>query len=295
MFGSDMMIAPVLAPVGSDSSSRSSAEARNGGNKGTLAVASVKVYIPAHSSWVHLWTGQVISAVEGRYVAVDAPIGYPPVFYLPTSVAGEKLREFVLKNGYHAKLFTSVAEIAGGAVDEVGVARVSGRSGVSGGGVGVGRVPVITGAASASSMASRTTVKTSSSSSSFVSSEPFNEKNATSHHSPHYRSTVSLASNKYNFEAIIGVITDYQEPDWAEWLGISQYVSAWNSTYYSLPTDIDIAISGSDEWVPSVHSASTMMGDMGLGSIIDVNAVNVNGNSMMFQDIDVDLSSLFTS
>ena len=110
MFGADIMVAPVLNPVGSDSSSRANSAARNGGSHSALPVASVKLYIPAKSVWVHLWTGQVVEAgLEGRYVAVDAPMGYPPVFYLPTSTVGQKLRAFVLINGYAAAFSSSNA------------------------------------------------------------------------------------------------------------------------------------------------------------------------------------------
>lgn len=34
---------------------------------------------------------------------------------------------------------------------------------------------------------------------------------------------------------LLGKISDYIAPDWAEWLGISQYVSKWDSSYYSTP------------------------------------------------------------
>jgi alpha-glucosidase (family GH31 glycosyl hydrolase) len=103
MFGSEILVAPVLNPVGSESSARVSVNARNGGMGKDLPVSSVKVYLPAKSVWIHVWTGQTVHAGDdGRYVSVDAPIGYPPVFYIPSSMYGLKLREFVVSNNYHA-------------------------------------------------------------------------------------------------------------------------------------------------------------------------------------------------
>lgn len=112
MFGADFLIAPVLDPAGNNTFFRSQvnnnpvADERRkdttGGNAAApfleLGVAVVKVYIPRHTEWIHLWTGQqVVGGESGRYVNVEAPIGAPPVFYLPHSEHGAKLREFVNK------------------------------------------------------------------------------------------------------------------------------------------------------------------------------------------------------
>ncbi len=40
-----------------------------------------EVYLPK-DEWIHLWTGK---QYKGGRVTVDAPIGYPPVFYLKSS------------------------------------------------------------------------------------------------------------------------------------------------------------------------------------------------------------------
>ena len=370
------MVAPVLTPAGTDSTLRPSSVGRNGGSSSGLPVASVKVYIPANTEWVHLWTGQKVSSSgsnsasvsakgsvsgsssgsegrsasgsssgsvsgswsvggsggvsgasvsnsEGRYVSVDAPIGYPPVFYLTHSVAGKKLREFVIQNGYHAKYPSS-----------------SSSSSIS---------SISTDSDTDTYTVTSSGIVTTNTKISNVSDRKLQE--TVTHSSNHNgNSNKKSTYKKYTIEAIVGEITDYVAPDWAEWLGISQYVSKWNSTYYAIPTTTSTststlsAISGSFsgsssgigsssgpgsgigsgsgitfgissgsgissssqdkssssldiDWIPSIHSTSSIIGEKGLGLIIDVGAVNVNnnGNSMMFQDIDVDLSSLFQS
>jgi Glycosyl hydrolases family 31 len=248
MFGADFMVAPVLNPVGSDSSSRANSDARNGGNHGAKSVASVKVYIPAKSVWTHLWTGQRVEAGnEGRYVAVDAPIGYPPVFYLPESKAGKDLRAFVLRSGYAALLSSGVTNIE------------------------------------------------SSTSSSTADTKPSNltalvDAAGNSEH-------VRKLQSKYTTGAVIGVINDYVAPDWAEWLGISQYVSKWNSTYYSVPSisSETVSLTGeSNESLTSVSSVSFKENETDCPlEALDVSSAGGYGNSLMFQDIDRDLSSIF--
>ena len=51
------------------------------------------VYLP-DDLWVHLWTGEVF---EGGLVSVEAPIGYPTVFYRKDSslmpIVLERMRE----------------------------------------------------------------------------------------------------------------------------------------------------------------------------------------------------------
>ena len=311
MFGSDIMVAPVLNPAGSDSSSRATPDARNGGKNGGLPVASVRVYIPANSNWVHLWTGQEVRGDQGRYVAVDAPIGYPPVFYLPTSIAGLKLREFVLKNGYGAGVALSLLPFP------LPVTTTTTDSSVTTARTSTAAV------SSSTKQRSHTSHPHSELSDNFTSLHPTSKGDSHSHSHGHHH---ILASKKYNFEAVIGEIADYITPGWAEWLGISQYVSKWDSTYYAIPIATSSGSSSGDglmtstgaaaaiEWVSSTHSsfssssapvppspsssysATNLFGIKGLGSpsIIDPGNVNSNGNSnMMFQDIDVDLSSLF--
>ena len=283
MFGSDIMVAPVLNPVGSDSSSRATSNARNGGQNSATPVASVKVYIPANSNWVHLWTGQEVRGNQGRYVAVDAPIGYPPVFYLSSSIYGLKLREFVVKNGYDAGVVMSVTSVSNSDAIAIAVAVAD---------------PVIVTTATANTAASTTkttsirTAATPSSRSSQYKTSISNSGQSDNFTTPHL--TVisedisnskghhrNLKGNKYSYNAVIGEIADYIEPDWTEWLGISQYVSKWDSTYYTIPL---------------ATSSGNAIGIKGLGSSPNTDGGNViiNGNSnMMFQDIDVDLASLF--
>ena len=245
MFGADFMVAPVLNPVGSDSSSRANVDARNGGNHGAKAVASVKVYIPAKSVWTHLWTGQRVEAGEnGRYVAVDAPIGYPPVFYLPESKAGQDLRAFVLKSGYAAILSSGVTNI---------------ESSPS--------------TSSADTQSSNLTA--------LVDSARNSELD-------------SMIKRKYTAGAVIGAINDYVAPDWAEWLGISQYVSKWNSTYYSVPsisTETPLSSGGAVE-SSTIDSVTFIEKDCPLPAL-DGSTGGSYGNSLMYQDIDIDLSSIF--
>lgn len=276
MFGSDIMVAPVLNPVGSDSSSRATSNARNGGKNSATPVASVKVYIPANSNWVHLWTGQEVRGNQGRYVAVDAPVGYPPVFYLNSSVAGLKLREFVVKNGYDADVSMSVTStstsnaLAVAVADPVIVTTTTANTAVT-----VTKTTSIrTGAAPSSRSSQYKTSTSNSEQSDNLTTAGGGISNSDGHHQ-------TLAKTKYSYEAVIGEIADYIEPDWTEWLGISQYVSKWDSTYYAIPL---------------ATSSSNAIGIKGLASSANTDGgnVNINGNSnMMFQDIDVDLASLF--
>ena len=245
MFGADFMVAPVLNPVGSDSTSRANSDARNGGNHGAKAVASVKVYIPARSVWTHLWTGQRVEAgEEGRYVAVDAPIGYPPVFYLPDSKAGRDLRAFVLKSGYAALLSSGVTNI------DPSIASIHSQS---------SNFTALVDAAGNSGLE-------------------------------------RVVKNKYTTGAVIGAINDYIAPDWAEWLGISQYVSKWNSTYYSVPAlsnEATLLTGRVDESHTSVSSAPFIEKDCPIPAL-DASTGGVYGSSLMYQDIDIDLSSIFS-
>ncbi len=89
-------------PESTDSISSRSAGARatqdnTGSNKRkqlASKVSAVKVYLPAASSWVHLWSGQLVGGGElGQWVLVDAPMAAPPVFFLPDSQAGWRLHK----------------------------------------------------------------------------------------------------------------------------------------------------------------------------------------------------------
>ena len=61
MFGSDLLVAPVLLP----------------------GVDTWTVYLPGPDSWVHLWTGDILQGQSN--VTVTAPMGNPPVFYRENS------------------------------------------------------------------------------------------------------------------------------------------------------------------------------------------------------------------
>ena len=76
MIGADFMVAPVLDP----------------------GTASVDVYLPK-GNWTHLFTGQVHSHTQGKWIAVAAPIGTPAVFYKTESKSGEQFRQSLLADG----------------------------------------------------------------------------------------------------------------------------------------------------------------------------------------------------
>jgi alpha-glucosidase (family GH31 glycosyl hydrolase) len=105
MFGPDFLVAPVLDSV-KNSLDKATVYARNAEEFKEVAVSSVKVYLPAGAGvWVHLWSGQEIeNTQEGRYVSIDAPIGGIPVLFVKDSVAGQRLRETVVK--MHMQIIT---------------------------------------------------------------------------------------------------------------------------------------------------------------------------------------------
>lgn len=77
MLGSEFMVAPVL----------------------TAGAPKVNLYLP-RGRWVHVWTGQVQDTVQGgRYVEVQAPAGYPAVFYREGSADGEEFMAELRKGG----------------------------------------------------------------------------------------------------------------------------------------------------------------------------------------------------
>merc|ERR1712110_825459 len=61
LYGSDLLVAPVLLP----------------------GVETWSVYLPGPDSWQHLWTGQVLQGQSN--VTIAAPLGNPPVFYRENS------------------------------------------------------------------------------------------------------------------------------------------------------------------------------------------------------------------
>lgn len=104
MFGADFLVAPVLTSAAL-SVERVSKYAKNhpmfDSGASSIKAVSVKVYIPAHSEWIHLWSGQLLinNDSEGRYVSADAPIGAPPVFYRRESRHGANLRDDIKQLG----------------------------------------------------------------------------------------------------------------------------------------------------------------------------------------------------
>ncbi|MDQ3830484.1 MAG: alpha-glucosidase, partial [Candidatus Tectomicrobia bacterium] len=67
MYGSELMVAPVL----------------------DRDATRVRLYLPS-GDWIHLWTGESMSAPGGRWVEVAAPLGKPAVFYRKGSPVGEQ-------------------------------------------------------------------------------------------------------------------------------------------------------------------------------------------------------------
>ena len=186
LFGEDFLIAPVLDATQSSSNYGSkTGKNRHDVTYSKWSVRGVKVYLPAHSTWVHLWTGQAVEGGEsGRYVTVDAPFGHPPVFYKPTSVHGKQLRQFALDNHY----------------DAVYTAEPCAHK----------TTPTTT-STPLHNTENQTTAPSSSSS---------------SHHATHLPAvSITLAS--------IGQISEYKEPTWLDWLGISEYTSSWDSNEYN--------------------------------------------------------------
>ncbi|MCJ8167807.1 alpha-glucosidase [Atopomonas sediminilitoris] len=76
MLGSDLLIAPVLAP----------------------SVEGLDVALPA-GQWVHLWSGERHQVNAGDKVRTAVPMGEPAVFYRADSEAGRALREQLIAQG----------------------------------------------------------------------------------------------------------------------------------------------------------------------------------------------------
>ena len=77
MFGDDLLIAPVLKP----------------------GVSSWEVYLPGPDDWVWLWDKELKKYPGYQTLTVDAPMGFTPVFYKPTSA--------------YADLFLEIAQLYG--------------------------------------------------------------------------------------------------------------------------------------------------------------------------------------
>jgi hypothetical protein len=112
MFGDDFIVMPILNP-----STYKTDDVDNNKPCSTLIdtdgicpllcsepyFVDVKVYIPSHSEWVYLWSGDIVGGgVNGRYVLVRSPIGNPPVFFLQGSSYGEDVLKYVKSRGLHA-------------------------------------------------------------------------------------------------------------------------------------------------------------------------------------------------
>lgn len=85
LFGRELMVAPVFEPASSFKEKVSPA-ARNTEEFSDYGVAGVRIYLPAKSTWVHLWTGEQVEGGEkGREVFVESPLTFPAVFYRTNS------------------------------------------------------------------------------------------------------------------------------------------------------------------------------------------------------------------
>lgn len=75
LYGKDFLVAPALHPGQSNTT----------------------VYLPAKSTWIHLWSGNKMMSPEDRGLTLTAPspIGFPFVCFREESVAGNALRRFV--------------------------------------------------------------------------------------------------------------------------------------------------------------------------------------------------------
>ena len=209
MFGSEFMITPVMDPVKSNYNHGS----KSGQNSISLVefadytVKGVKVYIPAKSNWIHLWTGQEVSGGEkGRYVSVDAPFGCLPVFYTVNSVYGKQLREFILENKYDA-----VSTVIPSSTNTQSTNHINND-------IQVTEVPFTL------SDSTATTTST-------TSQSPSMSSHHISNHNPKKSKHVPIQSTVWSLEKPqIGSIVPYLESTWYDWFGISQYLSIPSTT-----------------------------------------------------------------
>ena len=257
MFGPDFLVAPVLDPA-TNPTATASTGSRNGEKYAASPVPGVKVFVPSGSEWVHLWTGQVVRGGEkGRYVTVDAPVGHLPVFYTPSSVAGNILRDFVVANGLDAvHRSKNVATL----VDEEPVSvDVTIRANPLDAHLGTkknesktpSRRPTVSSSVPVAAPLSTATVAH------YYDEATLAEETfeilidelglqlpvaaAVATTSPHLstnagpmpisaEAAAEIAAKAESHKAVIGDIVDFVPRDWLDWLGIKQYVSHWEET-----------------------------------------------------------------
>lgn len=225
LFGADFLVAPVLDPA--SSARKASKKARNLGGYRSYGVPSVRVYLPAHSTWVHLWAGYSVEGGDrGRYVAVDAPIGAPPVFYRAGSEAGCKLRDYLLSQGFDAAA-GSMAE-AGDTVISVGVGGDGGGDIVAVSTVVDSRINVslpIEGDLHYMNRIKEETVEVEETLQSANAARVLSVKSTT-------EKSISDSTPKFTLQvdskALVGPIKDFVDATWMDWLGVAEYVSTWD-------------------------------------------------------------------
>lgn len=71
MVGSDLLIAPAV----------------------DQGATTVTLYLPRGTAWVHMWTDATFAG--GEWVTIDAPVGFPPVFFAESSAAGRKFQSIL--------------------------------------------------------------------------------------------------------------------------------------------------------------------------------------------------------
>lgn len=206
MFGDEIMVAPVTDP----SRNTYNFGSRTGKNSASLSefadssVRGAKVYIPANTEWVHLWSGQrVTGGIHGRYVSVDTPFGCIPVFYVPGSEHGEKLREFIISNQYDA-------DIVGATISDVEL--------------DLSNIPVDSSGLTDESTGDHE-------------KHPLEHLLKTSRHIP-------LQQHEFHFaKPVIGMIRTFEEKtSWLDWFGLSEYVSTTDTAHSSQTVQLDNAV-----------------------------------------------------
>lgn len=112
MFGDEFLVAPVLDSMNEDwissylrlfntvetfplKSTKTKHDPSSSFRIADMDVIYTKVYLPKNTSWIFLWTGQEIQVSNADYYRVASPIGYPPVFFQSTSIAGHDLQSFI--------------------------------------------------------------------------------------------------------------------------------------------------------------------------------------------------------
>ena len=108
LFGSDFLVAPVLHPAKPELFPRNwTTPCTDPAHNSTCPLlckepffVEVSVYLPSHTEWVHLWSGEHHEGGElGRTITVTSPIGNPPVFFKRNSSIGQHLREYIVRKG----------------------------------------------------------------------------------------------------------------------------------------------------------------------------------------------------